>query len=519
MGRDPNYLPESVCSSFELDLDALMCALAEDGTFKEHYQLSVYRSKYIDEQLCSADERRHAAIQKWLHAEYTNLKSNERIPFGQSFSWCHSDDIRAKARLIIGDILGSFSDADNLCVSAHTNGASTRIRRTELGAILKHSGKAHCSSRAMPHWSEGVKDTLLRDQEVELCDYSELFTVPKATDIDRVACKEPEINLFLQRGVGDYIRKRLRRIGIDLNDQSRNQELARLGVERGLATIDLSSASDSISQAVVFDLLPFEWWSYLDDIRSRSILIDGQIRSLEMFSSMGNGFTFELESLIFYALTRAVCWQSGTKGVISVYGDDIVAPSSIVPRLRTIFAWYGFTVNLAKSFWTGDFRESCGKHYHKGRDVTPFYIRGKVSTKTDMIRLLNRLIEWDGREWGFVCDPRVANFLAWWSNHIPQHLWGGQDVNDISSLVTGHPPRKRLVRKTRDLHSEGLRVLGADYEYYRLLRWYTLKELSSEDPVEVVPARSGSYFVANQPSWIVRTHWKPFLAFNPNDLN
>ena len=193
-----------------------------------------------------------------------------------------------------------------------------------------------------------------------------LFTVPKKTDIDRCACKEPDINMFLQKGVGNHIRSRLRKHAINLNDQSRNRRLAQEGsVALGqLATIDLSSASDSISIEVVRLLLPNEWFEYLNDIRSHFTEIDGENHRLEMFSSMGNGFTFELESLIFFVLCRAVQYFTGTPGVLSVYGDDIVLPSEIFYDAEFVLRKFGFSVNSDKSFHTGPFRESCGGHCH-----------------------------------------------------------------------------------------------------------------------------------------------------------
>jgi hypothetical protein len=514
--KDPNFFPEKIGVAFQNELIDLVDQLAQSGGFKEVYLKSEILSKYCDSFTVSPILRRQAAIKKWLLAEDRNRKTNQRVPFGEDLGWCHTDILIAKARKTISRVLGPIVAADALCISSHTNGASTRLRRSEITAILKHSGKAHGTETARLQWSLLVSDTRLRGQTTETVLGSELFTVEKKTDIDRVACKEPEINLFLQRGVGNHIRRRLKsQCGIDLNDQTRNQELARLAVDRGLATIDLSSASDSISKVIVQELLPVEWWYYLDEIRVPFTQVDGVWHDLEMFSSMGNGFTFELESLIFYALTRAVCELSGNKGEISVYGDDIVAPSSVVPRLSRVFNWFGFTVNLSKSFWTGEFRESCGKHFHKGIDVSPFYLRAPISGKTDVIRLLNRLMEWSSRDWGFICDSSVAVFHQKWSARIPQHLWGGQDPDDVTSLVTGSPPQMRLIRKPRGI-GDLLRSFGcslADFENCRLDRWLTLKEVTLEEALKLDPTIQTAYMLVKQPEWLVRTSWTPYLVF------
>jgi len=118
-------------------------------------------------------------------------------------------------------------------------------------------------------------------------------TVPKSALTDRTIAKEPRGNGFLQKGVGRYIRKRLKSVGIDLDDQGRNQQGASCAQADGLATLDLSAASDSVSTELVYQLLPIEWAMYMDDIRSQNYRIGktGWQKS-EKFSSMGNAFTF-----------------------------------------------------------------------------------------------------------------------------------------------------------------------------------------------------------------------------------
>jgi hypothetical protein len=350
----------------------------------------------------------------------------------------------------------------------------------------------------------------LAEQELEVFESSVMFTVPKSSEIDRVACKEPEINMLLQRSVGQFIRRRLKlKAGIDLNDQGINQSLARDALDLGLATLDLSSASDSISRQLVIELLPFEWWSLLDRVRVKSTLVDGQIHELEMFSSMGNGFTFELESLIFYALTRAVAYKSKVKGRISIYGDDIICSSRLGARLARVFHWFGFKVNAKKSNWTGLFRESCGKHYYDRREVTPFYVREPIRRISDVIRLLNRLLVWSADDWKAILDPEIALFHRKWAESVvPKDLWGGQDPERISALVTGDAPRQRLFwrRKPSTRFEEGAylhwltatrcRLTGAEY---------------IGEPLVLDPSREGRAVMRPPSAWSERTTWTPYL--------
>jgi hypothetical protein len=214
-----------------------------------------------------------------------------------------------------------------------------------------------------------------------------LITVPKSAKTDRTICYEPHMNIRLQLAAGSYLRSRLRRAGVNLDDQSINRRRARLGSKYGqLATIDLKSASDTVSLELVYELLPIDWACLLDDLRSPCTLWpDGSWRKCEKFSSMGNGFTFELESLLFYALASAVSEN------VSVYGDDIIVPSSSFERVTHLLMACGFQPNLRKSFSSGCFRESCGGDYFSGFDCTPVYLRSLPKTIGDVLKLHNQV--------------------------------------------------------------------------------------------------------------------------------
>lgn len=415
--------------------------------WKTQYLEEELFSKYCDPTTTPAKVRQEAAVAKWLSVDSRNSRTNQRLYYMDvDFGWIHSQRLMSEVRSLITRILGPLQYPKCVCDGMHTNGASPRIKRSPAAAIAKLTGEAELSPSALKHWLQFASTTRLSDQRIAMRESSALFTVPKKSDIDRVACKEPEINVLLQKSVGNHIRRRLRKYGQNLNDQTVNQDLARRAVRENLATIDLSSASDSITKQLVINLLPFEWWSLLDDLRVKeTVLLDGSVHEMEMFSTMGNGFTFELESLLFYAITRVVCWRSGIKGRISVYGDDIIAPVACVSRLKRVFDYFGFQMNPKKTHSTGYFRESCGKHYHRGLDVSPFYIRREIRKLPDLINILNRLLIWDGRGWGFFTTPSISRFHRKWAASVPSHLHGGIDPEDPSALVTGDPPRQRLV--------------------------------------------------------------------------
>lgn len=224
-----------------------------------------------------------------------------------------------------------------------------------------------------------------------------IVTVPKSAKTDRVVMAEPTGNVFLQKGVGRYLRRRLKSVvHVDLNDQTRNQVLAQKAVSLGLATLDLKDASNSITIGVVKLLCSPRMFSFLNRLRTPAYQLPGakETQRFHLFSSMGNGFTFELESLIFYALTRAVAetLQEPCDGTIGIYGDDIICHGRLVPLLTTVLSELGFSLNFEKSFVTGRFRESCGKHFFDSIDVTPVYQKDVIESELSAARFHERMM-------------------------------------------------------------------------------------------------------------------------------
>jgi hypothetical protein len=255
---------------------------------------------------------------------------------------------------------------------------------------------------------------------------SKVTTVPKDAFIDRVIAIEPDMNMYVQKGFGGFLRSRLKRVGVDLDDQSLNQLLARSASLGSLATLDLSSASDTVAYELVRELMPVDWFEALLSCRAHaSVLPSGEITNLQKFSSMGNGYTFELESLIFWALCSSVCSETvGREGLrAAVYGDDIVVTVKDYEAVVDILEFSGFTVNPKKSYASGPYRESCGKHYFYGRDVTPVTITKEIKNVSQLLLLCNNLSRWAFRAGGFLYrDSSVFEAHRYCVGHLPHHL-------------------------------------------------------------------------------------------------
>lgn len=443
------------------------------GTFGSDYLRAEYLSKFNGKGSATSAERRNAAIRKWRDIELMNARTNARlrgrdrgynllprITFTRFLEVCQH---------LISEVLGPLDD--DIVLGTFTGGASTSRRRTDSHPAEKFSGQVDATqdttlyadlvSRSSELYRQYQFMYVRRDVHG-----ADLFTVPKKAEIDRCACKEPDVNMFLQKGVGLHIRKRLRRVGINLNDQSVNRSLARRGsIDGSLATLDLSSASDTVTKTLILALLPYDWYLYLNDIRSRYVKVEGVYSETEMFSSMGNGFTFELESLIFWALAKSTAYLRGISGTISVYGDDIIIPTEMYDDLVWVLAEFGFSVNPSKSFHQGSFRESCGGHYDFGNDVTPFYLKREPTHLTDVIRVANQLRRWSTADPARVYE--LPGLFALWSElaaFVPSRFWGGCDVALDTQLASPSAPRSRLVRVTGE---KKVPDLG------RYLHWHT----------------------------------------------
>jgi hypothetical protein len=209
--------------------------------------------------------------------------------------------------------------------------------------------------------------------------------VPKSAKTDRPIAVEPRWNIFFQKGMGQFLRNRLKHFGVNLDYQGLNQALAIYGSRTGkYATIDLASASDTVSKEVVQALLPEPWLTIFAAMRSPSYHLDGEWKSYHKWSSMGNGYTFELESLLFWALCSSVNED------IAVYGDDLIVPTESFDAIVEILEICGFTVNSGKTFSSGYFRESCGQDAFNGISVTPIYWKEQLDDQ-GTLTLVNQI--------------------------------------------------------------------------------------------------------------------------------
>lgn len=174
------------------------------------------------------------------------------------------------------------------------------------------------------------------------------------------------------------------RANIDLSDQGWNQRLARDGSrdwesDDPLCTLDKSNASNLTALGLVQNLFPPNWAKFLIKTRTPGYTAPEQLGGGEhpyhMYAGMGNGTTFFIETLIFWAASYATQDLPLEEYVrnhdFAVYGDDVILRRSHAKRYMRFANWLGYEFNPKKTFLDGPFRESCGADFWAGIPVRP----------------------------------------------------------------------------------------------------------------------------------------------------
>jgi hypothetical protein len=328
-------------------------------------------------------DRKKVALDKFRNAEASCAEANLRI-----HGYTHLgippelDVMRAleKAAAHIRDILGPLTRSKLSYAEMNMRfgpGATTSLS----GVVTQGKKYSHrtldATTRVAPYYLFSAPESWKRYcDKISYTECSKLTTVPKNSKTDRCICIEPDLNIFVQLGIGALLRERLRIFGCDLNDQGVNQYWASCAHELDLCTMDLSSASDSICREAVWFLLPQDWCDLLHFARVDYTRHGEEVIKLEKWSSMGNGYTFELESLIFKGILYGVCDELGLgDSILSVYGDDLIMPNRARDLVERTLKFLGFSVNVEKTFGKGSFHESCGTDWFEGENVRPFFLR------------------------------------------------------------------------------------------------------------------------------------------------
>jgi hypothetical protein len=411
------------------------------------------------------------------------------LPYGRLNS------ILESAAREIGSILGEFDSEAWFELCEHGPNASVGVQKVDafLDAKTKTlTGSLHCHDLLKDYlsWNTNLRDYFDRifpnGLPLEVVEWNRLSFVPKKFDKLRTMMVEPVLNQFFQQGLGRYIAQRLVRQGnVDLSTQPHcHQLMCKTITKHGLpfATIDWSQASDRIWLGLVKRLLPGDWFFAIETVRSSSCRYtapDGTVsfRDLTMAGSMGCGFTFPLQTLLYLCLLRALARESGHEEFVSVFGDDCIVDSDLIPEVSWLANELDWKLNLDKSFWEGGFRESCGVDAYHGVDVRPFFIERP---------------DGDGRldiaAWAYGCYNRVARAVL--PHFYPFEIgrWLLAILNELNLPVYYVPPRYsescgvQLQDLAQPIVGSSVRVYGSNADGWRF-RYLSMKTQKVEvDP-------------------------------------
>lgn len=344
------------------------------------------------------DEMLVGTFRKYLHAFFSR-KNGE--PLVHSFSSILDEGATGPGASIGAESTDFYTKLFDSCLSTTSNGLY----------------RAYATyTDTYPLWQEAEQFRRKAWGDVSIAAGNRLSFVPKDAQTARTICIEPNLNMFYQLGLGRIIEERLRGFfHIDLALQPiANRTLAERGsCGNGLVTIDLSSASDSMSYAMMKEFLPPEIFQWCDILRSKRYSFRSSSGELNMLSTMGNGFTFPLQTALFSCVVAAafevdsllmrvdtlfVDDQLHPSTNWGVFGDDIICPDIISDKVLRLLHILGFVVNHEKTF-TGQFlfRESCGHDFFMSHFVRGVYCK-TLRKPQNRYTLINRLNEWSSHQ-------------------------------------------------------------------------------------------------------------------------
>lgn len=388
------------------------------------------------ESLCAGSNARLCIFR----TEFDALKSTSRLPLHQHVVDVVKNEVQKILRSCPRELTPELTGGATMSNPYGSTSAPDKI--SSRHTMYKHSYTAHTLKhyRSTP-WIRNLK------APIETVSHNTFFMVPKDSRINRACAKEASFNMPLQRAVGLVMSARLSNTGCDIpSGEARHRALAKhASLFDDYATVDCSMASDTISYELVKILLPMDWFNLLDSLRATHTRINGTNVYLNKFSSMGNGFTFELETVIFLAIARAACILSACDPVeCSQYGDDTILPSGAYRVLTLLYTFFGFVVNGKKSYNTGPFRESCGGDFHRGISVVTPKIKDlsdyDICPITCVVRIHNILAPYAG-------VPVIDRLLGWLRKQLPYEVrvCGGPSVLG-NAVLHGVPPKPSLIK-------------------------------------------------------------------------
>lgn len=420
-------------------------------------KLTPESSKVADEAALNKFLRVNHACKTAWEARWAAMSSDERCVFdyarGLIARW-----LEPGANVTLSQ--AAISDKAYFGPGASLGTDGTSVYEKVSGALCASTEYlAHCYASDMRASSSSIAGAELRRSErhgpVTVKNVSRLSFVPKKADVSRSICIEPAVNTYYQLGASVLLKDAFRRaVGIHFpTQQDRNRRLARLASQSGqYFTLDLSSASDSMSLSMMKALWPRSTFGWLNLLRTpKCVLPGGEIIDLHMLGTMGNGSTSIVQTITFCSLLLASYQylelpivfpkydrpgsHLNQDGNFGVFGDDCIGLAKAFDLFSRVLTKIGFNVNADKTFLASGFNESCGGDFFHGCPVRGVYVKS-LSTVSDVYSAFNRLSLWSahhaiplGRSLSYLLRclrPRMRNWIP--------------PCDDVEAGLFGPPP-------------------------------------------------------------------------------
>lgn len=263
---------KSFLTALGTELSSRICDLYFSGAHKELVEIPMPNPHtYTDAHLFRNDYlawnflRKNQSLKTGISTEkiaIEKMEVSESVCANTNRSWRNlmSFDYKAlhfisKVQSKICDILGHDISLDEfISCSSWGPGSTLDIKSREASSFRKYRDERGITADALNFILNFFDEKLpkLAGRIFTIYPGDKVITVHKDATTDRVIKVQPGWNVYFQKGLGQIIRRRLRRYGLDLNRTAPedNQRISYYGSVDGLwSTTDLRSASDRLASS------------------------------------------------------------------------------------------------------------------------------------------------------------------------------------------------------------------------------------------------------------------------------
>lgn len=359
---------------------------------------------------------------------------------------------------------------------------------------------------------------------------STIKAVPKTYKTSRIIAMEEARNAFCGQALNAYLEKYVINWHghYDKTTQLPNRAAAIEGsFSDQMATIDSSSASDSISKEILRLIYPPRYYELIMEAAATHAAVGNKRVKLYTALTSGTGLTFTNETSFFCIVVDTaydIAETYGEEDLIPfvVFGDDIVCDRRVYDLVCHILDMLGIVVNDQKSYAFGThYRESCGVEAYLGYHWDADYFPRSGLVTGSMAEIVSSLVEMQHKL--YYVAPSCSRFLTcvtknlapWMTGHKAgtncTDLWMSRDYTDQRQL-SPYAEIKSVYSPFTDEEFTYLSKLESREESYlplyatlvnhprkpRKLLWYDLVEeyrylqwLKNPSKMETVPNPNG----------------------------